>query len=130
MQGYQVGDDVFVVVGYCIVGCLCCLVDYVVCYGGEEFVVVLLDIDLDGVVMIVEMICMGVFDFGICYDVGMVGWLMVSIGVMISYFECDDNIQVVFKLVDDVLYWVKEGGCNCIVVQVVMLFDDCQLWWV
>lgn len=54
--GYQIGDQIICFV----VGCLICYFDdvyFVVCYGGEEFGIVMLNIFLADVVQILEKIC-------------------------------------------------------------------------
>lgn len=51
--GYQVGDVCLVKVVCVVKRLICILVDLVVCYGGEEFVVVLFFLLLNEVVLVV-----------------------------------------------------------------------------
>lgn len=83
--GYVVGDIVLCMVVCCINDSIKCLGDFVGCYGGEEFCVVLFNIDFSGVLCVVESICIVVLCV-VEFNVGSVyGMLMVSIGV-VFYF--------------------------------------------
>lgn len=54
--GYFIGDCVLVVFG-CLVVSELCEVDVLVCWGGEEFILLFLEIGLEVVVVLVECLC-------------------------------------------------------------------------
>lgn len=102
-QGYVIGDCVLVELGVLLclyfVGC-----GMVVCYGGEEFVVVMFVIDLCIVEFQCEFLCLVVVDL-------LLGFLvMISIGIV--QYQFGESVDDMLVCVDKVLYWVKGNGCN------------------
>lgn len=82
--GYRVGDDCLKKIVYVFVGVCECGSDFVVCYGGEEFVVVLLNIFVKEVIVFVNKLCDVVNKLNIFYKVFLnVDYIMISIGIVI-----------------------------------------------
>jgi len=87
-----------------------CEVDIVVWYGGEEFVVVIFEIDIEGVEWFVVWICEVV-----CEDLFVVGEdsvdVMVLVGIVLLLMYGLVSGDFVW-VVDEGLYVVKCGGCD------------------
>lgn len=109
--GYQVGDCVLCDV-VCLIGVyVCCLCDMVVCYGGDEFVLVLLDILVEGVCQVIEdlIVCVCVL---LVLGEGSDDIVMFIIGVFICVFDGELQFYYFVEGVDIVFYQVKVNGCD------------------
>ena len=83
--------------------------DFVARWGGEEFMVVCANININGLKTLAQKICDTVaeYDFSFCN-------LTVSCGVaLLSDNDTADNL---FKKADDALYKAKDAGRNCVKV--------------
>lgn len=105
--GYFKGDEVLCVF-VCIFESCVRKGDLVFRWGGEEFVLLLLRILLDIVFSLVEIICVSVV------KVSILGLLCFIVSIGVVYHEGNESIDELFKCVDDVLYRVKNDGCNCV----------------
>ena len=87
-------------------------VDWLVRFGGDEFLVIAPDTDLEGIEVMTERIRKAVeeFDFGCDVPRGMV---TVSIGV--ARYEDGDGADELISRADNRLYEAKEGGRNKVV---------------
>lgn len=95
--------------------------DVVVCYGGEEFVFVFLEIDVLGVCQIVEWIVVVFLERDILYEVLVVGFLfLLSIGLVMVVFGVGIVFEIFVVFVDEVFYCSKKEGCNWFSVVVVV----------
>lgn len=111
--GYDVGDCVLqYVVG--LFGQLIRGSDYLFCYGGEEFVVVLVVVSELQVLVIVESLCWQIVQLLVVLVNGQVLELIVSIGVV--GYDGYLDYEWLMVCVDVVMYEVKCSGCNCVVV--------------
>ena len=81
-------------------------IDYLIRWGGEEFVVIALDTDLRGAEVVAEKIRKTIEN----YNFDKVGRLTVSFGV--TQFKQDDTEDSFMKRADDALYQAKEKGRN------------------
>lgn len=88
IYGYQVGDKVIQVLVNVIKQCVC-EIDLVGCYGGEEFVVILIDVKFDDVLQVVECICCVVEVIVVEYE-GQNIIFIVSLGFL-EFNELFDN---------------------------------------
>ncbi|PAB60395.1 GGDEF domain-containing protein [Anaeromicrobium sediminis] len=105
--GHQVGDQVIIKISKLLTE-VCRETDYVGRYGGEEFLVVLIDTNEDGAKKFAERFRKEVekMDFGLPYQV------TVSGGV--KTYE-NESAEEMIKLADRALYKAKEKGRNCII---------------
>lgn len=87
-------------------------IDYLIRWGGEEFIVIALDTDLRGAEVTAEKIRHAVGN----YSFDKVGRLTVSFGV--TQFKQDDTEDSFMKRADDALYQAKEKGRNRVEVVV------------
>lgn len=81
-----------------------------VCFGGDEFVFVLLGVMFEMVYDLVECLCKKVFDLELGWGDEYDEWIILSIGVVFGILDFDDiGFLIVFlKVVDEVCYCVKE----------------------
>ncbi len=84
--------------------------DLTVRYGGEEFLVLLTDIDKNGALKVAEKIRKNIEGNVFRFDNTTVS-ITISIGVSI-YPEDTDDFEKVVKMADQALYKAKEGGRN------------------
>lgn len=94
-----------------------CNSDIVVCFGGEEFIVLLFNI-IELVVL--EVVCWVLVNIVNMLMVELEGgflFVIFLVGVVIQGgYECFVDVQDLLKVVDDVLYCFKNLGCNCVIV--------------
>ena len=87
-------------------------IDYLIRWGGEEFIVIALDTDLRGAEVMAEKIRQAIGN----YSFDKVGRVTVSFGV--TQFKQDDTEDSFIKRADDALYQAKEKGRNRVEVAV------------
>jgi len=87
-------------------------IDYLIRWGGEEFVVIALDTDLRGAEVLAEKLRHAIGN----YSFDKVGRVTVSFGV--TQFKQDDTEDSFMKRVDDALYQAKEKGRNRVEVTI------------
>ena len=110
-HGHHVGDRVLSTVAY-LAGELVRGHDLLARWGGEEFLLLLPDTDIDGAVAVAEKIRAEIArtDFG--YD-GIKLQLTGTFGI--SGFRPEDSIESCLRRADDALYRGKAAGKNCVV---------------
>lgn len=84
-------------------------VDYLVRWGGEEFLIILPETDLDGAAMLSERIRAVIQD----HSFEGVGTVTVSLGV--TAVRAEDTVDTLIKRADEALYMAKGGGRNRVV---------------
>lgn len=89
------------------------------CIGGEEFVVLCLMLGVDVGMCLVESLCVGVVVLLLFVEVG-VGYIMVSIGVVLFDVVCYCDLDGWMCVVDVVFYLVKLFGCDWVVVSMLV----------
>jgi len=87
-------------------------IDYLIRWGGEEFLLIALDTDLRGTEVLAEKIRKAIEN----YSFDKVGHITVSFGV--TQFKQDDTEDSFMKRADDALYQAKEKGRNRVEVAV------------
>jgi len=103
--GHLVGDQVLVDIARLIAESIR-KHDHLVRYGGEEFVIISADCELDGIVHLAEKIRKDVE----CHEFRDVGRVTVSLGI--AELNKDDDSRSLFKRADDKLYAAKSKGKN------------------
>lgn len=89
--------------------------DMIARIGGEEFVVVLKDMDRSEVVMLAKNIQRCIADMGIEQSYKKVSNnLTISIGIAFRDQEASDSFEKLYKKADTALYLAKTNGRNCI----------------
>jgi len=103
--GHAVGDYVLKTISQIVKGTMR-EIDYLIRWGGEEFLAIALDTDLRGAEMLAEKIRKVIEN----YNFDKIGRVTVSFGV--TQFRQDDTENSFMKRVDDALYQAKEKGRN------------------
>ncbi len=103
--GHSVGDKVLISLTS-LVGSTIRDVDYIGRYGGEEFLIIMPNTVLENATIYAERLRQTVED----YYFEEIGNLTISIGIV--ELQNDDNIDLMFKRVDDLLYESKNKGRN------------------
>ncbi len=105
--GHLVGDEVLKFVADYIRS-HCRATDIVGRWGGEEFIIISPQTELEGMRSIAEKIRLAIAEHECSHDIT----LTVSIGV--TQVNIHDNFNSIIKRVDDALYDAKERGRNCV----------------
>lgn len=87
--------------------------DIIFRYGGEEFVILLSDTDLNGAALLAERIRSSIERHTIAYDMKTIK-ITASMGV--SSLRDDDTLESFIKRTDDAMYQAKNSGRNRVVV--------------
>lgn len=107
-KGHDVGDKVLKRIAK-ILNITIRETDFISRWGGEEFIVLLLDSDVDGAVLSAEKLCKSIEqDESLISLVG--HKVTASLGVTVV--QADDGIDAIFKRVDRALYKAKAVGKN------------------
>ena len=85
--------------------------------GGEEFGMILNEVDLEHVSHLLNSLNAAIKALGIQNKAGVDGVVTISIGAIILSPDHHLNSDTVFKLADDLLYQAKENGRNRVVVE-------------
>ncbi len=109
---HLVGSKALVEMGETIVRCVR-EVDTVVRYGGDEYVVILVDAGYDQALVIAERIRATVEDNAFQHDEGLDIKLTVSIGIATYPIHTRDRRQLI-KIADMAMYKAKDAAKNCV----------------
>lgn len=105
--GHPVGDSVLKYTAELIHGHIR-RSDYAIRIGGEEFLILMPNTDLEGAYLNAEKIRRAVEEA----EYPIVGHITASLGV--AERRVDDNYQMLYEKIDRALYQAKEGGRNCV----------------
>jgi diguanylate cyclase (GGDEF)-like protein len=86
--------------------------DVVARFGGEEFLVLLPDTELEGAGALGEVICAAIYDLAIPQSVNATGRVTVSIGCAAAIPAVEQRFEQLIELADQMLYRAKRGGRN------------------
>ena len=109
--GHQFGDHCLVEAGMLLESCTRRPPDIAVRYGGEEFVIVLPNTDLQGALTVAEKI-RAAFEKHVIQYAGQTAHLTVSIGLSSETPAHRDQHESLLRLADDLLYQAKAKGRN------------------
>ena len=122
--GHSGGDECLRRVAAAIAECVTRPLDMVARFGGEEFVVVLPDTPLQGVLILAERIRAAVDELDIAYDGKALGPVTVSIGVAYAGDVSKIDEAALFEAADRGVYDAKASGRNRVVVCSLDLLDN------
>jgi len=111
-HGHLAGDQVLMDIAHLISNSIR-KNDHLGRYGGEEFVIICADSDLDGVLQMAEKIRKDV-EGNAFVDANKVAIGKVTISLGLAELKDDDDTQSLFKCADEKLYEAKAKGKNCI----------------
>ncbi|MDA3907498.1 MAG: sensor domain-containing diguanylate cyclase, partial [Sulfurimonas sp.] len=115
--GHQIGDSVLIEFAN-ILKEHCRKTDIVGRWGGEEFMIICIDTDINGATNLAENLRLNVEKF----EFDIVKHKTVSIGV--SQVKDSDNIETIIKRVDDYLYKAKESGRNKVISDIALRVEN------
>ncbi|XOB61241.1 transporter substrate-binding domain-containing protein [Campylobacterota bacterium DY0563] len=107
--GHQIGDKVLIEITK-VISKNIRNTDYFGRWGGEEFLLIILEIDKNGLEQLIEKIRISISK----YKIDKIGTKTVSIGATI--YQKDDTADSIIKRADDALYKAKETGRNKTVI--------------
>ncbi|MGI4939758.1 MAG: sensor domain-containing diguanylate cyclase [Janthinobacterium lividum] len=114
--GHPAGDAVLQAIAGCIGGCLLRPRDLGARFGGEEFTVVLPDVDAAGALVVAERIRNAVLALDIVHRGGPAGLVSISIGVATAFPQFGGVSGVLVQDADAALYRAKHAGRNRVAV--------------
>jgi len=123
-HGHGAGDDCIAAVGRAIDQSLQRPADVAARYGGDEFVVLLPDTDLDGALDVARRIEAAIRALGLSHARSRFGRITLSIGVAQQLPEPNHRPQEMLQRADRALYAAKQAGRNRIMPAPQYLFDQ------
>ena len=113
-QGHPAGDQVLEQVGSALANAVQRPGDQVGRYGGEEFLVLLAQTDLEGACLVAEKVRQAVFALDISHPDSPIGRVTVSIGVASRSAADKIEVEALIASADAALYQAKSAGRNCV----------------
>ena len=110
-HGHQVGDDLLIAFAAALQA-LTRKSDMVCRYGGEEFIILLPDTEIEGARSIAEKIRIGVTAIAICISDQQAIKFTVSVGISEVKHDQDNNIEASAGRADKAMYAAKRSGRN------------------
>lgn len=111
--GHLKGDDCLVLVAKTLLSSINRPIDLVTRYGGDEFMAVLPDTDMEGALLVAERMRKGIEQLALKHNYSEISsWVTISIGVAEIIPQPSDLIQEFIEKVDTALYRAKEDGRN------------------
>lgn len=109
--GHMAGDEVLKSIAKAIMKMTAGKNFIAVRYGGEEFLILLQEIDKNDAVIFAEALLSEIHSLKIPHVAGD-GYVSVSIGVSSQYVDSEDGFLDLLKQADDALYCAKQNGRN------------------
>lgn len=89
--------------------------DIVSRFGGEEFIIILPETDINSAVLLAKEVLKAVKDLNIAHESSPIDKrITLSIGVASMIANENINMDIFLKMADDALYEAKNNGRNCI----------------
>jgi diguanylate cyclase (GGDEF)-like protein len=123
-HGHGAGDDCIAVVGKAIDQSLQRPADLAARYGGDEFVVLLPDTDLEGALDVAKRVTAAIGALNIPHSGSRFGRVTLSIGVAEQVPEPNHSPQEILRRADRALYAAKQGGRNEVTPAPTYIFDQ------
>ncbi|MBN2817082.1 MAG: diguanylate cyclase [Campylobacterales bacterium] len=114
--GHQIGDETIIAIAN-LMKSKSRKSDVITRWGGEEFLILLPETDIEGAKIIAEKIRMGILEIEIEVDKGEYIHVSVSIGVAEVNIENEINFEMAINRADEALYEAKESGKNRVCVK-------------
>lgn len=111
--GHLIGDEVLQAISDLVMSQLRDI-DDMGRYGGEEFIIILTDTNVEGVKVVSERIIKAVESAEISVSSGDVIPITTSIGVTVAAYDDDITVKQLIKQADEALYNAKNDGRNCV----------------
>ncbi|OLF55259.1 sensor domain-containing diguanylate cyclase [Pseudomonas chlororaphis] len=115
--GHVAGDRCLAEVAQVLRDCCQRKADLVVRYGGEEFVVLLPDTEMQGALAMAEQIRLGVMEKNIPHSGSPFGRVTLSLGCYCFVPSGSDSAEAFLKHADAALYQAKKSGRNQVAVE-------------
>ncbi len=113
--GHSMGDDCLEKVAYTLKNSLNRKSDFVARYGGDEFVVILPETDLDGARLIAETMRKNVEESNIEHNFSSIApFVSITLGIFSHTIAQDMTLETVIQLADSSLYTAKAQGRNTV----------------
>lgn len=117
-NGHQAGDDCLKDIAKLINGCCERPTDIVGRFGGEEFVLILPDTDLNGAQRVAEHLRKTILDKNIPYGPQNSNPVSLTLGIVSAQGHTINGIEKLISFADTALYEGKEQGRNCVVSKI------------
>ena len=124
LRGHRAGDDCLAAVGKSVGQSLQRPADLAARYGGDEFVLVLPDTDMDGALDVGQRVLAAVAECGILHGASAFGRVTLSIGVAVVVPGPNHTLQELLERADRALYAAKQAGRNRVVAATPTHFAD------
>ena len=112
--GHQAGDMALKMVGNCLMAQIREQIDWVVRYGGEEFLIILPETDCNGAMVLSERLRLAISNLEIEYE-GQKLRITASFGAAsIKVTDSAVSMEQLINYADEQLYASKRGGRNCV----------------
>lgn len=118
-RGHQAGDDCLRQVARCVAAAARRPLDLAGRYGGEEFILLLYDVDFEGAVQVADELRRRVAGQKIPHGASSVAPVItISVGVAaVSPAETARSLRGIIQLADQCLYQAKDGGRNQVIAE-------------
>lgn len=117
-NGHQAGDNCLKDIARLIDDCCERPMDVVGRFGGEEFVLILPDTDIDGARRVAENIRKKITDLNIPYGSQKPEPVTLTLGIVSAHGNTIDSIEKLIRDADAALYKGKDKGRNCVISKV------------
>ncbi|MGN2614344.1 GGDEF domain-containing response regulator [Aliivibrio fischeri] len=112
--GHSAGDEVLVRVAKALMKTLQRKTDRVYRYGGEEFILIQFDTDLEQLRQTAELLRQCIYDLNITHDFSFHKRISISVGATLINAEQIQPIPYLLEITDQQLYKAKKQGRNCV----------------
>jgi diguanylate cyclase (GGDEF)-like protein len=123
-RGHRAGDDCLAAIGTAIGHSLQRPADVAARYGGDEFVVLLPDTNMDGALDVARRVLAAIGTLDIPHGASQFGRVSLSIGAAQAVPAMDHTSEELLERADRALYAAKQAGRNQVMAAPTYLFDQ------